>query len=264
MTPADPLPALRHRVLEGALARLARRPDARDFVLRGGLLMRHWFAPVPRTADDIDLIASFPFDVDETARRVRAILAEPLDDGVVFDATRTRVTGIRLDSGAPGVRAFVAGVSAGEEIDFNIDVTFGPAPRPAAVRTNFPTARGPISVLACRPESVVCQKVQALLHRGPLGWRPKDLSDLVLLFARVPLDAGDLRAALPPYLAEIDRTGAHARALFGPDSWWELKLCAARWLDFVRAHPELGAPDELETAAAEVARHLLPVLEGAA
>lgn len=225
--------------------------------------MRHWFAPVPRAADDIDLIASYPFDVTATAQRVEAVLAEPLDDGVTFDATRTRVSGIRLDSGSPGVRAFAAGVVEGEEIDFNIDVTFGPVPRPAPVRTELPGASGPIVLLACRPESVVCQKVQALLHRGQLGWRPKDLSDLLLLLARARLDSFALRAALPHYVADIGRTLADALALFAPGAWWDLKLCAGRWLDFVGEYPELGVPTELPSAAAIVARHLIPVLEGA-
>src|SRR6478736_1679262 len=51
----------RHRLLEGVLLRLARRPDAGAFVLRGGLLLRHWFRPLSRTADDLDLVAAFPF-----------------------------------------------------------------------------------------------------------------------------------------------------------------------------------------------------------
>jgi hypothetical protein len=40
-TQATSLDAIRHRLLEGILLRLARRPDAGAFVLRGGMLMRH-------------------------------------------------------------------------------------------------------------------------------------------------------------------------------------------------------------------------------
>src|SRR5206468_2643440 len=64
----------RHRLLEGALLRLARLPDADRFVLRGGMLMRLWFRPVARPAADLDLVATFPFSVEETARRALPLL----------------------------------------------------------------------------------------------------------------------------------------------------------------------------------------------
>src|SRR4051812_32601627 len=57
----------RHRLLEGVLLRLARLPDAGRFVLRGGMLMRMWFRPLARVAGDLDLVATFPFSIEETA-----------------------------------------------------------------------------------------------------------------------------------------------------------------------------------------------------
>src|SRR5258708_7630520 len=109
-TAATSLDATRHRLLEGALLRLARRPDADEFVLRGGMLMRHWFRPTPRPADDLDLVATFPFAIEEAAQRFLPIFAdEAVADGVAFDADRARVEGIWLDTGSPGVRVFASG-----------------------------------------------------------------------------------------------------------------------------------------------------------
>src|SRR4051812_37245167 len=70
------LDATRHRLLEGILLRLARRPDVGEFVLRGGMLMRHWFRPIPRPAEDLDLIATFPFAFEEAAGRIIPLLAD--------------------------------------------------------------------------------------------------------------------------------------------------------------------------------------------
>src|SRR5260370_22113799 len=96
------LDATRHRLLEGVLLRLARRPDAGEFVLRGGLLLRHWFRPVPRAAEDLDLVATFPFDVEEAARRFLPVLADwGVADGAAFDADRVRFEGLWLDTGTP-------------------------------------------------------------------------------------------------------------------------------------------------------------------
>jgi hypothetical protein len=263
-TEVTSLDATRHRLLEGVLLRLARRPDAGEFVLRGGMLMRHWFQPVARPAEDLDLVATFPFDIEEAARRFLPVLADgSVADGVTFDIEEARVEGIWLETGTPGVRVFAVGTAGGVEADFHVDITFGPFPRPAPVFTELPTACGEAArVWACRPEAVSGHKVQALWHRGMLGWRPKDLDDLRLLLARCPMDTADLRAAVAAYLGDVGATLDDARALFGPASWWATKMASARWLDFVKASARRGVPSDLAAVAAEIAGRLAPALEG--
>ncbi len=261
---ATSLDATRHRLLEGVLLRLAGRPDAGEFILRGGMLMRHWFRPVARLAEDLDLVATFPFDVGEAARRILPMLAwDGIADGVTFDTERVRVEAIFLETGSPGVRTFASGEADGAEADFHVDVTFGPPTRPAPVLGEIPTACGATArVWTCRPETVVGQKVQALRHLGMLSWRPKDLNDLRLLLARVPLNDGDLRDAIAAYMADLGVSGADARAVFGPSSWWGMKRSSARWLDFTKSLPGLDAPRNLGAVIAEVAGRLAPILEG--
>ncbi len=263
-TQATSLDATRHRLLEGVLLRLARRPDAGEFVLRGGTLMRHWFRPVPRPAEDLDLVASFPFSVEEATRRILPALADDtVADGAAFDADRVRAEGIWLGTGTPGVRIFASGVAYGTEADFHVDVTFGPFPRPAPVLAAIPTACGEaVRMWVCRPEAVAGHKMQALWHRGMLGWRPKDLNDLRLLLAQVPMDEADLRTAIAAYLADVGANGDQARSVFAPSSWWGMKMASARWLDFVKASPGQDVPRDLAGVVAEVAERLAPILEG--
>jgi hypothetical protein len=263
-TEATSLDVARHRLLEGVLLRLAQRPDAGELILRGGLLMRHWFRPVPRPAEDVDLVATFGFDVEEAARRILPLLADTaVDDGVAFGVDRVRYEGIWLETGTPGARFFVSGAAGGGEIDFHVDVTFGPFPRPAPVSAALPTLSGQVArVWACRPEAVAGHKMQALWHRGMLGWRPKDLDDLRLLLTCVQMDDADLRTAVAAYLADVGGTGNDARTLFGVASWWATKMSSARWLDFVKASRGRDVPGDLATVVAEVAQRLAPVLEG--
>jgi hypothetical protein len=258
MTPDGPTI---QRVLEGVLLRLARRPDAAEFVLRGGVLLRHWFAPLPRPVEDVDLVATFPFDVDGAARRCLPVFAdETVADGVTFDADRVRHEGIWLESGIPGVRVFASAEVAGTEVEFHTDITFGPFPRPAPVLTDLPTTSGvPARVWACRPEAVAGHKAQALWHRGALGWRPKDLEDLRRLLARVPMNPADLRAAVFAYVGDVGGTPDDARGMFGPDAWWGMKMVSARWLDFADGR---AVPRELADVVAEVHARLSPILEG--
>lgn len=247
----------RHRLLEGVLLRL----DAAEFVVRGGVLLRHWFRPLPRVAEDLDLIAAFPFSVEEALRRFRPVFAATADDGATFEQVRGE--GIFLDTGSPGVRVFATGAVGGVEVDFHTDITARPFPRPAPVIESIPTACGQVArVWACRPEAVAAQKVQALAHLGLYSWRPKDLNDLRLLLDRVPMDAGELRDAVAAYLADLGRPPADALALFGPDSWWGLKFSSARWLDFVAGPTGREVPSDLAGVAAAIADKLNPILEG--
>jgi hypothetical protein len=263
-TEAVSLDATRHRLLEGVLLRLARRPDAGAFVLRGGMLLRHWFRPIPRPAEDLDLVATFPFSVEEAAARFLPVFADTaVADGAAFDAERVRVEAIFLDTGSPGVRVFASGAAGGAEADFHVDLTFGPPPRPAPVFGAIPTACGEAArVWMCRPESIVGQKVQALGHLGMLSWRPKDLDDLRLLLAGAPIDAGEARGAVAASFAALGRTGDDVRAVFGPSSWWGMKRSSARWLDFVKASRGRDVPRDLAAVVAEVAGRLAPILEG--
>jgi hypothetical protein len=263
-TEATSLDATRHRLLEGVLLRLARRPEVGDFVVRGGILLRQWFRPLPRPAEDLDLVATFPFSVEEAVSRLLPVFADAaVADGVTYDADRVHAEGIWLESGSPGVRVFASGAAGRAEAEFHIDLTFGPPLRPAPVFGAVATACGEAaSVWVCRPEAVAGHKVQALWHRGALGWRPKDLNDLRLLLARVPMGAADLREAIAAYLADVGGTWGDARSLFGATSWWGMKLCSARWLDFARSRLGRDAPRGLAEVVAEVADRLAPILEG--
>ena len=263
-TEATSLDATRHRLLEGVLLRLARRPDAEGLVLRGGMLLRHWFRPIARPADDLDLVATSPFGVAEATRLFLPLFTEGgIDDGAAYDAERVRAEAICLDTGSPGMRVFASGEFGGNEADFHVDVTVGPAPRPAPVFGDLPTACGkPVRVWMCRPESIVGQKMQALTHLGMLCWRPKDLDDLRILLARIPLDADETRGAIAASFAVLGRTWADARTLFGPGAWWGMKRSSARWFDFVKSARRPDVPRDLAAVVAEVAGRLAPILEG--
>jgi hypothetical protein len=261
---ASSLDATRHRLLEGVLLRLARQPDAGGLALRGGMLLRHWFRPTPRRALDLDLVAPAPLTVEEAARRYLPMFTDTnIADGVAFDADRLQVEGIWRHTDNPGVRIHACGTLGEDEVNFHVDVTGGPPPRPAPVLGAIPTACGlSAGMWVCRPESVVGQKMQVLWHLGMMGWRPKDLNDLRLLLERLPMDPAGLREAITASFTGRGGTGGDARELFGASAWWGMKLSSARWLDFAKASPGQGVPRDLATVVAEVARRLAPVLEG--
>lgn len=251
--------SIRHRLLEGVLLRLAKLPDAGGVVVRGGILLRHWFSPIPRIALDLDLMAHSPLGLNDAARFL-PLFSEVVEDGVTFDTERITVEGIWLQSDFPGIRMLVRGGYAGREDDIQIDITGGPSPTPAAEMTEFPTGTGTIRLWTCRAESIVGQKIQALWHLGMHGWRPKDLDDLRILLDRVPMDDDAMIKSISAAFAELGGTGRDARSVFAPESWWKMKHASARWGDYV-ADADRDGIRNLSVVVANLAARLNPILE---
>lgn len=255
--------ALRHRLLEGLLLRLARLPDPRAFVLRGGMLLRHWFWPRQRVAHDLDLVATFPYSVANAAEQFSPVLSDAgVADGVSFDAERHRVEAIWTHTDFPGVRIFATGEIGGEEADCHIDLTFGEPLVPAPTLGDVPMRTSSLvaQLWLSRPETIVGRKLHALMHMGMQHWRPKDLSDLRLLLADTALDTDGLVAGIATSFTSRGTTTDAARTIFQHD-WWRFKTTAVRWRDFVRGASGLDMPENLQEVLTEVAEQLTPILE---
>ena len=253
---------VRHRLLEGALLRLARLPDPAAFVLRGGMLLRLWFRPVPRPAADLDLVATFPYDVAETARRFLPVLADRgVADGVALDPDRVRVEPIWQETDFPGVRVYATGEADGAADEFHVDFTFGEPLEPVPVAADYPMQHSPLAarLTVCRPETIVGRKLHAIHHMGMFHWRAKDLNDVRLLLGRVPHDPAALPAAVASSFASRGDPPGAARDLFDRP-WWTMKRSSARWQDFARARGR-DVPADLAGVVTDVAARLRPVLE---
>jgi hypothetical protein len=255
--------AVRHRLLEGVLLRLARLPHPHAFVLRGGMLMRLWFRPLLRPAKDVDLVATFEFDVEEAGRRLIPLLADRgVDDGVTFDQKRFRLEGIWLQTDHPGVRLYASGGVEGVRDEFTVDVTFSEPLVPAPDVGDYPMETSPhVAQLAmCRPETIISRKLHALFDMGMLHWRPKDLNDLRLLLSRPTLEWAVLPEAIAAsFLSRGDAPGK-ARQLFR-QNWWSIKRSAVRWRNFCKDAQGQEVPADLATVVAAVGQHLEAVLE---
>lgn len=95
-------------VLERFLYRLAASPLGREhFVLKGGLLLAQFGAR--RMTRDIDILGrAFPDEETEIIRRIAAIAATQIDDGVTFDPATLKTVPIREEDEYHGLRLTMA------------------------------------------------------------------------------------------------------------------------------------------------------------
>jgi hypothetical protein len=252
---------LRRHVVEGLLRRVARSARAGSLVLRGGLLTRMWVGPALRASQDGDFLALFDPEPEEAERRLREVLAGPADDGVQFDPESLLVEVIWRETPFPGMRAFVQAECAGEFFNVQADLGFGDPLVPPAGWVDYPTLlTGPARLLACRPETLVGWKLHGLFEHGVRRWRPKDLYDLHLLTAHVPLHADDLVEAIRGAFASRSAPLEDIPAVVYSRAWWGQEKNVAKWRKFCADPPADHPPGDLLSVAAEVARALCPAV----
>ncbi|HOX46046.1 MAG TPA: nucleotidyl transferase AbiEii/AbiGii toxin family protein [Myxococcota bacterium] len=169
---------------ERLLFRLASSKHAGRFVLKGASLFTLWTGKPHRATRDLDLLGSG----DPGEEHMRQVFAEVLaldvpDDGVRFDLGSLSVGLIREEQEYGGVRIeFVARVT-NAKVRLQVDVGFGDAITPDATMVDFPALLDfPAPRLRAYPrETVVAEKLEAMVQLGMANSRMKDFYDLLVL-----------------------------------------------------------------------------------
>jgi hypothetical protein len=241
-------------VLEGILRRLAQTPNAKDFVLRGGLLTRHWVGKAARATQDVDLVGDFDFDIQETGNRFRPVLTQPIDDGIVIDPNFFLYKGIWLQSEFPGVRLSIrTGWGIPREV-ITIDVGFRDPLVPEPQWIDYPTLMGDsIRVRTVRLETMVAWKLHGLADFG-IHWRPKDLADLWLITRSMQLANEDWIPAKEAAFRSRGMDPDQGRTVFDAE-YWQTKSARVRWSDF-RTETNLDIPESLSEVLQEVKQRI--------
>jgi len=249
--------------LERLLVRLVHSPHAGRFVLKGATLFSLW-APVPhRTTRDLDLLGSGETGVSEMERVFREVCGVEVEpDGLVFDRAAVKGSIIREDQEYDGVRVTLLALLGRARLPLQVDIGIGDVIFPAPSEVEVPSLLGTGSprLLAYPKETVVAEKLQAMVALGIANSRMKDFFDVWVLARDFPFDGQNLgesirrtfdRRRTPlPEVAPLALTTA-----FGTDAAKQLQ-----WNAFLRK-TRLAAP-ALASVVAEIAAFLLPVVSG--
>lgn len=256
---------LQRYAAERFLYRLSVSSEVDEFTLKGAALFRVWGAPELRPTRDIDFLAAELQDDPAVRASVEAICAIPcIEDGIVFDPTTTRIDLIREDQRYGGLRVRIQGRLGNARIPLQIDMGFGDVITPGRQKEEYPTLLDlPAPRLWMYPrETVVAEKLEAMVSLGVTNSRVKDLWDIVCLARRFPFDGETLGTAI----AETFRrrrtpvVGERPAALLA--EYYEDTIRAQRWRELLR---QIGAdadgPARLVDAGEELRRFVEPVFE---
>ncbi len=169
---------------EQLLRRLARSPHAEKFVLKGAALFTVWTGHAHRATRDMDFLGYGTPSPQDLEKFFRDLVTNPgPDDGVRFDAESVHAELIREDQEYGGVRVTLSAHLGKAKLRLQVDVGFGDIVTPGAAEVEFPPLladHGP-RIMAYPKETVVAEKVEAMVNLGLANSRMKDFFDVAHL-----------------------------------------------------------------------------------
>lgn len=257
---------LRRYAIERLLYRLSVSPERDRFVLKGAMLFTAWLPDPFRPTQDLDLLGFGDGAVPAIAARIEAVCrVEVPDDGLVFDVATLRAEPIRGNQEYGGVRVKLTALLARTQIPVQIDIGFGDAVTPAIVELEFPAlldAPAP-RVRAYPKETVLAEKLQAIVMLGTVNTRIKDYYDLLALARLFEFDGATVRDAL---IATFERRGTplpiDVPVGLSPEFAGDPQK-ARLWEAFINREALLLEPGDLTAAIEDIAAFVMPPLMAA-
>jgi len=177
--------------LERLLYRLSISKHREQFVLKGAMLFALWEPEMHRATRDLDLLGfgrSTPERLADIFRELCNLEVEA--DGVDFDSRSVRCDDIRAQDEYAGIRVKLRATVGKAVVPLQVDVGFGDALPVAPEEITFPVMLGMAApkLRAYSRETVVAEKLEAIVKLGMLNSRFKDYFDLHYLAQKFPFD----------------------------------------------------------------------------
>jgi predicted nucleotidyltransferase component of viral defense system len=253
--------------LERILFRLSKSKFRDVFVLKGALLFELWTHQQYRPTRDADFLArgnNSPERFVEIFREISTVKVE--DDGLRFDPNTVKAERIKEDADYEGVRVTFTAVLDKARIPIQIDVGFGDVITPGPIETQYPTLLDlpPPHLLAYPRETVVSEKLEAIVKLGIANSRMKDFHDLHSLSVTFEFDGQTLtqaaRATFERRHTELPTNGmplAFAPEFYADDN--KVK----QWNAFCTKNSPYVERTEFKSIIAQLTSFLAPVIQSA-
>lgn len=252
-------------VIERFLYRLAESPHGKHFVLKGAMLFPCWGMTSHRTTRDVDLLGRGDSSLAGLTHVIQAVCRQPVDDdGLVFDDRSVAAVRIKADQEYEGVRVTCDVLLGNAKVQLQIDVGFGDAVSPRAVSLSYPTLLDfPAPMLKTyRRETVIAEKLQAMVQLGIANSRMKDFFDLWMLSRRFEFDGATLAKAISTTFRRRKCPVPEDVPIALTSEFSQDPLKSNQWSAFLRRHRLQTGISPLPQVVEELAQFLIPPMQG--
>ena len=174
--------------------------EARDqFVLKGALLFDLWFDTPHRPTRDADFLGLGSMDAVALTQTMRTVCMVEADDGMRYDPATVETAEIREEASYGGLRVRLRGQLGKADSAVQLDVGYGDAVTPAAREVELPRLLDdlPAARLRMYPrETVIAEKLEAIVKLGMINSRMKDYFDLHALQNEKAINEAELVRAI--------------------------------------------------------------------
>jgi predicted nucleotidyltransferase component of viral defense system len=171
--------------IERLIYRLNQVEEAKNFVLKGGMLFVTWPEQIFRPTKDLDLLG-FGDPSPENVRLIfeKICAADCPEDGIKFDSASLKLDTVRESNNYRGIQLKLNSTLAKAKIKIQVDIGFGDYVHPAPRSGTFPNILEGLpktQILMYPPETVIAEKLHAITILGLSSTRLKDYYDLWVL-----------------------------------------------------------------------------------
>lgn len=184
---------------ERLLFRLSVSPYACQFVLKGAALFTLWSGAPHRMTRDLDLLGYGDLEGEHIRRVFDSLLTMTVpDDGVRFNPSTVAVVPIREDQAYGGLRVELTANVTTARVRLQVDIGFGDVIIPAPSMVEFPSLlEFPAPRMLAYPrETVIAEKIEAMVRFGIANSRMKDFYDIAVLAKDFDFDGALLAHAI--------------------------------------------------------------------
>jgi predicted nucleotidyltransferase component of viral defense system len=253
---------LQYFAIERFLYRLAQSPFRSQFVLKGGVSFFAWGVPLRRPTRDIDFLGVLRGTVESVEAIVRQVCLQPVEaDGMWYDTEGIRGEITQPHAVNPGIRVRFTGTLGSAKIPMQLDFNFSDTIVPPAIHVEYPTLLDmPAPQLeAYSYETMIAEKLQAMVLLGQINSRMKDFHDIWVLTNEASIDGHRLQLAIR---ATFEARGTQLPAempLSLSSSFAETKQ--QQWRAFVRRiHSQAEQAPEFQRVIEALMQFFSPVL----
>lgn len=195
---ADARILIRIFMMERFLERIANSKYSENFVIKGGILVTSMVGISLRSTMDIDAsIHNLNLSKEDAFSMVKDISNIDLGDGIAFDVKN--VSNIMEEKEYPGIRIALNAIMGKTSTPIKIDISTGDVITPRAIEYQYKLMLEDrnIRLWSYNLETVLAEKLEAILSRGVLNTRMRDFYDVytLLLAKKEQIDTNILQMA---------------------------------------------------------------------
>lgn len=223
---------------ERLIYRISQTSYRKNFYLKGGALMYAYEGFAARPTLDIDFLGS---NINNSSERIiaafREICSFPCEeDGVWYDVDNIGSKTITEFKDYHGLRLSIPVKMDTVSQVLTMDIGFGDVITPAPINLDYPRLLEhlpEVSIMAYSLETVIAEKMHAIIDLADQNSRMKDFYDLYTLFATKTFDKDTLQEAITRTF-ENRHTSYNPNAMFFREEFAQNKTMEIRWKAFMR------------------------------